>query len=128
MPGQRVRTVRAFRTALATGKPDSRLTLEKPDTVDALSGDLITSHFDTVPPKYTSKGPALRQLLSLGHALSRYHIALSDTSEHRTSLNYTSADTIIVDFDSARPSTVAARGGVKGIFVEPNPDTTKAKP
>jgi hypothetical protein len=128
MPGQRVRTVRAFKKAYAAGKPDTkRMQIQPPDTVDWLAGDAITARFDTVPPKDTTKSPPLRQLVSVGHAQSVYHIAPSDTAERRPTISYVLADTIIVDFDTAQVSVVTAHGSVVGMYLEPAVDSTKSR-
>ena len=125
MPGQHVQLVRALRKALAEGKPDTaRYKVEAPDSVDWLQGDTIIAHFDTAATRDTSKSPAIRELVSSGHAASLYHMAPSDSMEHRAAINYVTARIITVDFDKQRVATVTTVDSVAGVFVEPKADTT----
>jgi len=130
MPGQRVQLVRALRKAFAQGKPDTtRFKVEKSDTTDWLQGDTITAHFDTaaVPKKDTSKSPAIKQLVSTGHARSMYHMAPNDTAERRPAINHVVARLITIDFDSAKVATVTTVDSVFGIYIEPRADSTSAR-
>ena len=129
MPNQHVSLVRALRTALAEGRPDTvKFQVQKPDTLDWLKGDTIVAHFDTLPAKDTSKAPPIRQLVSSGHAASYYHMAPSDTSAHRPAINYVTARLITVDFNHEanrqQVSTVTTTDSVTGVFIEPKADTT----
>ncbi len=128
MPGQQIRLVRAFRRAFAQGRPDTtKFKISPPDTTDWLRGDTIVAHFDTSArsPRDTSKAPNIQQLVALGHASSLYHLAPSDTDEHRASLNYVTARDITIDFnDSNKVATVTTVDSVAGIFIEAKADTT----
>jgi hypothetical protein len=128
MPGQQMQLVRAFRKAFAQGRPDTaKYKVTPPDTSDWLRGDTIVAHFDTSAraPKDTSKAPRIQQLVALGNASSLYHVAPSDTTEHRASLNYVTARDITVAFnDSNKVATVTTVDSVSGIFIEAKPDTT----
>lgn len=128
MPGQQIQLVRALRSAFAQGKPDTtRFKIDRPDTTDWLRGDTIVAHFDTAArsPRDTSKAPRIRQLVALGHASSLYHVAPSDTSVRRASLNYVTARDITVAFDSVQKvGTVTTVDSIAGVFVEAKPDTT----
>jgi hypothetical protein len=132
MPDQHVQLVRAVRKAYAEGKPDTtRFEVEKGDSTDRLLGDTIIAHFDTAtpPPTDTSKAPAIKQLVADGHAAAYYHMAPSDSSQHRAAINYVQARVVQIDFDKQhRVSTVATRDSVTGIFIEPSDTTTKSKP
>lgn len=128
MPKQRVRTVRAFNRALAQGKADTvRYRAEPPDTTDWLRGDTILAHFDTMPPKDTTKAPDIRQLVANGKASALYHVAVSDTTVHKPAINYVRAKHIVIDFDSQKVALVTARDSVVGLYVEPAPDSTRAR-
>lgn len=128
MPKQRVRTVRAFNRAFAQGKADTiRFRAEPPDTTDWLRGDTIVAHFDTLPPRDTTKAPDIRQLEANGKASAMYHVAVSDTSVHKPAINYVRAKHIVIDFDSQKVALVTARDSVVGLYVEPVPDSTKAR-
>ncbi len=128
MPAQRIRLVRAFRKALAQGKPDTvRFTIEKPDTTDWLQGDTIVAHFDTLATKDTASNPDIRKLVAAGHASSLYHMAASDSSERRPALNHVTARAITIDFDQRKVATVTTVDSVSGVYIEPRPDSTSKK-
>jgi len=128
MPAQQMQLVRAFRKAFAQGRPDTtKYKVTPPDTTDWLRGDTIVAHFDTTArsPKDTSKTPRIQQLVARGNASSLYHLAPSDSTEHRASLNYVTARDITVAFnDSNKVATVTTVDSVSGIFIEAKPDTT----
>lgn len=126
MPGQRVREVHALRDAVAEGQPDT--TRFRADTTDWLRGDTIVAYFDTLPPADTTKGPAIRKLVSSDSAEAYYHIAPSDTSLHRFAINYVRGSTITVDFDEQRVASITVEGKVAGMYLEPAAvDSTKAR-
>lgn len=125
MPGQRVREVHAVRKAFAEGRPDS--TKFRADTTDWLRGDTIFAYFDSIPPPDTTKGPAIRKLISSDSAEAYYHVAPSDTSLHRFAINYVKGETITVSFDEQKVASIVVEGKVAGIYVEPTADTTGAK-
>jgi hypothetical protein len=126
MPGQKLRLVRAVRKAFADARPDStKFQVIPPDTTDWLKGDTIVAHFDSVPPKDTTKSPPIRLLVSTGGASSYYHMASSDSGERRPSVNYVTAHRITINFDQQRVATVTAEDSVVGMYVEAKPDTSK---
>ncbi|HZI41980.1 MAG TPA: hypothetical protein VFD67_09765, partial [Gemmatimonadaceae bacterium] len=126
MPAQRVREVHALRKAFAEGRPDSTL---KADTTNWLRGDTIVAYFDTLPPADTTKGPAIRKLISKDSAEAYYHLAPQDTSLHRPAINYVRGRKITIDFDSvsAKVAQIAVDGQVGGVFLEPTADTTRTR-
>jgi len=126
MPGQRIQLVKAFRKALAQGKPDTtRFLIEKPDTADWLAGDTITAHFDTLAARGdTTKNPDIRQLVAKGNASSLYHMAPNDSAERRPALNHVTARVITINFDDRKVATVTTVDSVSGIYIEPRPDST----
>ncbi|HEY4215875.1 MAG TPA: hypothetical protein VGM67_01990 [Gemmatimonadaceae bacterium] len=128
MPGQKLRLVRAVRKAFADARPDTtKFQIVKPDTTDWLKGDTIVAHFDTVPPKDTTKSPPIRLLVSTGGAASYYHMASSDSGERRPSINYVTAHRITITFDSQKVATVAAEDSVVGTYVEAKQDSAARK-
>jgi len=128
MPSQRVQLMRALRGALAEGKPDTvRFRAEPPDTLDWLQGDTIVAHFDSIPVKDTSKTPKIKQLVASGHASSLYHMAPSDTAEHRPAINHVTARLITIDFDQQKVATVTTVDSVYGIYIEPRSDSTSKR-
>jgi hypothetical protein len=131
MPGQQMQLVRAFRQAFAQGRPDTiKYKVSPPDTTDWLRGDTIVAHFDTSAkaPRDTSKAPRIQQLVARGNASSLYHVAPSDTSEHRASLSYVTARDITIAFtDSNKVATVTTVDSVTGVFIEAKADTAKRK-
>ena len=124
MPNQRVREVRALREALAEGRPDSTI---HADTTNWLRGDTIVAYFDTLPPVDTSKGPDIRQLVSIDSAEAYYHLAPQDTSLHRAAINYVKGREITINFTEQKVADIAVVGQVTGIYLEPS-DTSKARP
>lgn len=127
MPHQRVRTVRAFDRAFAEARTDTvRFHAAPPDTTDWLRGDTILAHFDTLPPRDTTKNPDIRQLVANGQASAMYHVPASDTVVRAPAINYVRAKHIVIDFDSSRVALVSARDSVVGLYVEPAPDSTGA--
>ena len=125
LPGQRVREVHALRRAFAEGRPDS--TKFRADTTDWLRGDTIVAYFDSLPPVDTTKGPAIRRLISSGHAQAYYNIAVSDTSIHRPGINYVTGRSITIDFDQQRVASIVVEEKVSGVYIEPMADTTQAR-
>jgi hypothetical protein len=125
MPKQRVRTINAVRRAFAATKPDSvKFRVEAPDTTDWIMGDTIVAHFDSLPPKDTTKGPDVRLIVSSGSAKSQYHFAASDTAIRRPAISYVSARQITIQFDSTRVPFVTAKDSVAGLYLEPSADST----
>ena len=128
MPGQKIRLVRAVRRAFADARPDStKFHVTPPDTTDWLKGDTIVAHFDSVPPKDTTKSPPIRLLVSTGGASSFYHMTSSDSGERRPSINYVKAHRITINFDQQRVATVTAEDSVVGLYTEAKPDTAARK-
>lgn len=132
MPAQEIQLVHALRKAFAQGKPDTtKFKVEKPDTTDWLRGDTIVAQFDTSAraPKDTSKTPRIRQLVALGHASSLYHVAPSDSTQRRASMNYVTARDITITFspDSQKVATVTTVDSVSGVFIEAKADTSRKR-
>lgn len=128
MPGQQLQLVHALRKAFAQGKPDTtKFKVAPPDTTDWLRGDTIIAHFDTAArsPTDTSKTPRIERLVALGDASSLYHLAPSDSTQHKASLNYVTARDITVAFDSQKVATVTTVDSVVGVFIEAKADTAK---
>lgn len=126
MPRQRVREVHALRYAYAEGKPD---TLRfRADTTDWMRGDTIIAFFDSAATRDTSKSPSIRQLVSTGDAKALYHLAPQDTSLRRPAISYVTGRQIAISFDSARVSSVVVHQQTNGLYLEPNRDTTTARP
>lgn len=124
MPGQRIRLVRAVKNAFAQGKPDTvKFRVTPPDTTDWLKGDTIIAHFDSLPPKDTTKTPPIKFLVADGAASSYYHMAPSDSGERRPGINYVKAHRITITFDQQRVANVAAVDSVIGMYNEPKPDS-----
>jgi hypothetical protein len=116
MPGQRIRTVRALKRALASGKPDtSRFIIEVPDTTDWIRGDVIVAEFDSLAARDTTKNPPIKRLVATGHASSLYHMAPSDSAEKRAALNHVTARVITINFNAQKVATVTTVDSVSGI-------------
>jgi hypothetical protein len=127
MPKQRVRTINAIQRAFAEGKPDTtRFRVEAPDTTNWIKGDTIIAHFDSLPPKDTTKGPDVRKIIASGSAKSQYHFAPSDTSLRRPAVSYVSAREIVIDFEQSQVALVTAKDSVAGLYLEPSADSTAA--
>jgi lipopolysaccharide export system protein LptA len=124
MPGQRVREVRALHKAFAEGRPDSTI---HADTTNWIRGDTIVALFDTLPPVDTSKGPAIRKLISTVNAQAFYNLAPSDTSLHRPAINYVKGHRITINFDEQKVANIAVDEKVAGIYIEPSNDTTHTR-
>ena len=124
MPNQRVREMHAVRMAIAEGRPDS--TRFKADTLDWMRGDTIVARFDTLATRDTAKTTRLRELVALGHAKSYYHLAPSDTSQHRPAINYVIGKEIIVAFQDQRVSKVTVIDQAAGVYLEPKAHVAQA--
>jgi hypothetical protein len=125
MPDQRVREVRLLRKAFAEGRADS--ISFRADTTNWIRGDTIIAYFDTLPPADTSKGPAIRKLISTDRAEAFYNLAPSDTSLHRPAINYVKGREITINFEEQKVANIAVEGKVAGIYVEPTADTTRTR-
>ncbi|HEY7395997.1 MAG TPA: hypothetical protein VH559_14180, partial [Gemmatimonadaceae bacterium] len=126
MPGQRIRTMRAFNRAVAENTPDTtRFRVEPRNEKDWLRGDTIVAHFDSAKVADSSKSPDVKRLVASGHARSFYHLPPSDSAQRRPALNAVSARMITIDFDKSRVATVTALDSVSGIYIEPR-DTSAA--
>ncbi|MDB4916339.1 MAG: hypothetical protein JWM95_3983 [Gemmatimonadetes bacterium] len=130
MPGQRVREMHAIRGAVAEGTPDT--TKFKTKEKDRLMGDTIIAHFDSIPARDTVSKPRIRSLVAIAHASSIQNLPPSDTTIHAPAINYICGHRIAVAFDSAKVRTVKVEdpGAVVcgGAYLEPKPDSAKAKP
>lgn len=125
MPEQRVREVHLLRNAFAEGRADS--TSFRADTTNWIRGDTIVAYFDTLPPVDTTKGPAIRKLISTDSAEAFYNLAPSDTSLHRPAINYVKGHEITINFEEEKVADIAVEGKVSGIYIEPTADTTRAR-
>lgn len=122
MPSQRVREVHALHKAFAEGRADS--TSFRADTTNWIRGDTIVAFFDTIPPVDTTKGPAIRKLVSTDSAEAFYNLAPQDTALHRPAINYVKGRVITISFVEQKVSQIAVVGKVAGIYLEPSADTT----
>ena len=130
MPGQRVQLVRALKRAFAQGKPDTvRFIVEAPDTTDWIKGDTIVAHFDSLSASDTTRNPRIKQITATGHASSLYHMAPSDSAEHRPAINYVTARVIEIAFNdtSKKVATVTTIDSLSGVYIEPAPDSTRRR-
>jgi hypothetical protein len=125
MPAQRVREVHLLHKAFAEGRADS--TSFRADTTNWIRGDTIVAYFDTLPPVDTTKGPAIRKLVSTDSAEAFYNLAPSDTSLHRPAINYVKGHEITINFEEEKVANIAVEGKVSGIYVEPSADTTRTR-
>jgi lipopolysaccharide export system protein LptA len=122
MPGQRVREVHALRKAFAEGRPDT--TKFRADTTDWLRGDTIVAYFDSLPAVDTTKGPAIRKLISTDSASAYYNMAPSDTTLRRSAINYVTGRKITIDVNEGRVASIAVDGNVAGMYIEPTASDT----
>lgn len=133
MPGQQLREVRAFRSAMATTMPDTAKvrTGEK----DWVKGDTIFAFFDStavrgakMPTDTSTAKPTLRELQSIGHASARYQVPAQGSTPERPGINYSRGDKITVTMDSAGVSRVDIDEHAVGLFLEPIRDTASVLP
>jgi len=130
MPGQRLREMHALRLAVAEGAPDSVRfhTLEN----DRLTGDTIVAYFDTTaaPVGDTTSKPRIRRLVSTGNATSLQHLPPRDTTLRAPAIVYVTGTAINVTFDSSAVQRVQVKNQelASGIYLEPAPDSTRARP
>ncbi|HVZ79132.1 MAG TPA: hypothetical protein VG818_14205 [Gemmatimonadaceae bacterium] len=118
MPHQRVREIHALRKAYAEGKPD---TLKfRTGEMDWLRGDTVIAYFDTMPPRDTTQGIRIRQLVAFDSARAYYHLPPADSSCRIAAINYIIGDSIFVNFDGQRVQNVSARGHTDGRYAEPD--------
>ncbi|MEP6692717.1 MAG: hypothetical protein ABJD07_16280 [Gemmatimonadaceae bacterium] len=136
MPGQRLQEVRSIRDAYAESLPDTIKirTRER----DWLKGDTIIAYFDsgavkaktsTAKPGQKDAGARIKQLISLGHAQSFYHIASKDTTTILPSINYVKGNAIQLAFADQQVQRVDITGPSSGVYLEPEAktDTSKSK-
>jgi lipopolysaccharide export system protein LptA len=128
MPGQRVRTVTATRSAYAEAQPDTARvrTTEK----DWLRGDTIVARFDTAASarRDTARQPQIRELVAKVDAKSLYHLQPADSAARAPAINYVTGDTITVAFDSQRVARVTVAGQRSGLYLEPTDSVTAGSP
>jgi hypothetical protein len=126
MPGQRVRTVVASRSAYAEARPDTaRIPTRE---MDWLRGDTIVARFDSAARARsdTSRQPEIRQLVAKGEAKSFYHLPPSDSTARAPAINYVTGEVITIAFDSQRVARVTVGGQRAGLYLEPS-DTASAE-
>jgi hypothetical protein len=129
MPAQRVREVHALRNASAEGRPDS--VRFKADEPDWLRGDTIFTYFDSLTTRDTTQSPRIRRLVASGDARSLYHLAPSDSMEHRPAISYSKGRKITIDFNDQRVAQVTVEDRAVGMYLEPaapRSDSTAARP
>jgi hypothetical protein len=127
-PGQRLREIRAVRKAYAQSMPDT-LKMRTHER-DWMRGDTILARFDSAPPARgdtSSKQPALRQLVALGHARSYYKIAPKDSASVNPSINYVRGGSVAIAFVNHAVQTVTVTDSVSGVYIEPTPLPKKKK-
>jgi hypothetical protein len=156
LPNQRLREMRAVRSASAEGRPDS--IRFRADTTDWMRGDTIVARFDTVivrdtarvAPDSTRPSPAratpdtsratadtaraardttrtrLRELIAVGNAKSFYHLPPADSTQRKPAINYVFGREIVVDFKEQRVAKVTVIDKAAGVYLEPKPATAPA--
>lgn len=131
MPDQRVRTVMAYGSAVATGAPDT--TKIKSDDRDVLRGDTVIAWFDsTAAPADSARSAKIQEIHALGNASSLFQIANKKGPTAPAALNYVRGKTIHVLFDSGQVRDVSVDSAASGLYLEPVPDSlsdsTKGRP
>jgi hypothetical protein len=121
MPQQRVRVVRAIRSAFAEGRAD---TLRfRADTTNWLRGDTIVAYFDSTAQRDTTKGPAIEQLHAIVDAKAYYHLSPQDTTTRRPAISYVTGREITLTFKDRTVSNVSIQQQTGGVYLEPATDT-----
>jgi hypothetical protein len=147
-PDQILTEARSFRHAHSTSKKDS---LTADSLADWMKGDTLLAHWIQAPDSTGKQRPALHKVTGRGGAKAFTHSypAKPDTTKprpivpvkpdstrrdsldpNRPSLDYTTADVIVVDMEKGRIQQVTAAGHVHGFHLDPlaAKDTTKARP
>lgn len=122
MPEQRVRTVMAFGSAVATGMPDT--TKIKSEDRDVLRGDTVKAWFDSsAVPADSAKRSKLTEIHALGSASSIFQIANKAGPSAPASLSYVRGKAIHILFDSGQVRDVLVDSAASGLYLEPVPDS-----
>ena len=130
MPGQRVREVRALRSAYAESNPDSGVVSTQRDW---MRGDTIVARFDSLVGTDTASRPRVRQIVAEGNARSFYQMKSSKGPPTQPSVNYVRGRIIDILFEDRKVSTVTVTDKATGVMIEPaaapaTPATGSAKP
>ena len=116
MPQQRIREVRAVRSAYAESTPDSGIVSTERDW---MRGDTIIAHFDSLAPGDTTTKPKIRQIVADGHAQSFYQLKSSNGPANKPSINYVTGRIIDILFEERKVATVTVTDQASGVMVEP---------
>jgi hypothetical protein len=125
-PGQRLREVRAYRSAWVGGRVDGA------GERDWMSGDSVIATFATIDSSGTQRS-ALSELRATGKARSYYRVADTGKNAGVPSINYSRGDRITVRMKPGGRQgvdRVKIDGQVDGIHLEPlppAPDTVRAQ-
>ena len=113
MPGQVMREVLAYRTAVATSKADSTW----PEN-DWLSGDSLRAEF---APADTAghRRSALDAVIAYGTARAYYHTQNQRDSTGAMGISYSRGDKINIAMQAGKVHTVDIVGKVDGVYLEP---------
>ena len=117
MPQQRIREVRAVRSAYAESNPDSGIISTQRDW---MRGDTIVAHFDSIAPGDTASKPKIREIVADGHARSFYQMKSSKGGPpDKPSINYVTGRIIDILFEDRKVATVTVTDQASGVMVEP---------
>ena len=116
MPGQRVREVRALRSAYAESNPDSGVVTTQRDW---MRGDTIIARFDSLVGTDTASRPRVRQIVAEGNARSFYQMKSSKGPPTQPSVNYVRGRIIDILFEDRKVSTVTVTDQATGVMIEP---------
>ena len=116
MPGQRVREVRALRSAYAESNPDSGVVSTQRDW---MRGDTIVARFDSLVGTDTASRPRVRQIVAEGNARSFYQMKSSKGLPTQPSVNYVRGRIIDILFEDRKVSTVTVTDKATGVMIEP---------
>lgn len=129
MPGQKLRVVYAVRNARADADADTVRfrTTER----DWLRGDTVIAWFDSTATTDTSKTPPLERIVATHHADSAqayYHMPAANASIREPAISYVRGREIRIEFSNRQVGMVSVRDSVVGMYLEPQRDTTAARP
>jgi hypothetical protein len=124
MPGQRVREVRALRSAYAESNPDSGVISTQRDW---MRGDTIVARFDTLAVADTASRARIREIVAEGNARSFYQMKNSRGTPTQPTVNYVRGRIIDILFEDRRVSTVTVTDKATGVLIEPA-EASAAKP
>ncbi len=96
----------------------------KPKGADSTVSPAPVAVRDSAAADSSATKPQLRELLSIGHASSRYQAAAQGSTPARPAINYSRGDRISVFMDSSGVSRVQIDEHAVGLYLEPVPDST----